>query len=93
MWVDRLATQGQLASEPPTIDLWPILLFVALVLVFYFIVSHVKEILIFLLMVAFVLMLLGGFSVVEIFETSFETPPEVPVTVEPRAPPPSTEVY
>jgi predicted cation transporter len=93
MWVDRLAIRGQTTSEPPTIDLGPILLFVVVAAIAYVVVSHIKEILIFLLMVAIVLMLLGGFYVVEIFQTAFETPPKVTETVEPRAPPPSSEVY
>jgi ABC-type amino acid transport system permease subunit len=93
MGMDLVAVFAQTPSEPPTVDLGPVLLLVAVVFIAYVIVSHIKEILTFLLMVALVLMLLGGFYVAEIFQAAFETPPEVPQTVEPLAPPPSAEVY
>jgi Na+/H+ antiporter NhaC len=93
MWMDLTAIRGQTPSEPPTINPWPYLVFIALVFVAYMIVSYIKEILTFLLVLAIFLMLLGGFYVVQIIRTAFETSPSVTEIVEPRAPPPSSEVY
>ena len=59
MWMGMVAVHAQTTSEPPTIDPGPILLLVVVVAIAYFIVSHIKEILTFVAVVAAVLMVLG----------------------------------
>ena len=42
--MDLHALHAQTPTEPPTIDLWPVLLLIVAVAIAYFIVSHIKEI-------------------------------------------------
>ena len=83
MWMRIMAIHAQATNEPTTIDPRPILLIIAVAMVAYLVVTFIKEILIFLAMVAVALMLLGVFQLKAIFEGAFETPsspPPVPIS-------------
>jgi hypothetical protein len=75
MWMRIVAIHAQETNEPTTIDPRPILLIIAVAMVAYVIVTHIKEILIFLAVVAVALMLLGVFQLKAIVDGALETTP------------------
>jgi hypothetical protein len=81
----QVAVTAQAVSEPPpTVDLGPILLLLAVAFIAYCIVIYIKEILIFLAIVAVTLMLLGVFQLEAILDRAFDetapTPTPVPIS-------------
>jgi hypothetical protein len=73
--VTRLAqTSGE---PPPTIDPRPILLLIAVVMIAYVIVTHIKDILIFFAVLTVALVLLGVFHLAEMLQGASAVPPSV----------------